>query len=111
MHDKWLGLPLQAVCEESSNDYKYGVKKPRKERYVAGVITPASPHYVHGLIDSEQVRAAHGRCGAVRQRLPSLGGDAASVGAHCTLAGDCRTSSSTRRCRCWALQRRWEATL
>ena len=47
---------MQAVCEETkSSDYMYGVKKPRKERFVAGIVTPASPYYVYGLIDSSQV--------------------------------------------------------
>lgn len=58
LHDTWPLAGSQAVCEESSNDYSYGSKKPRKERYVAQVMTPASPHYLHGLIDSQQVAAA-----------------------------------------------------
>ena len=57
LHGRRAPWPPQVVCEESSNDYTYGVKKPRKERYPAGFVTPASPDYVHGCMDSEQVRA------------------------------------------------------
>ncbi len=52
-------LPMharQAVCEEVGEDYVYGVKKPRKERYLAGVMSPASPYYMHGAIDGQQAR-------------------------------------------------------
>ena len=46
----------QAVCEEVGEDYIYGVRKARKERYLAGVMSPASPYYVHGSIDGQQAR-------------------------------------------------------
>ncbi len=56
---RWDCLPVharQAVCEEVGDDYVYGVKKPRKERYLAGVMSPASPYYMHGAIDGQQAR-------------------------------------------------------
>jgi hypothetical protein len=42
---------LQAVLEEVFSPQQYGVRNPRKERYLSGIITPAQPTYAYGKID------------------------------------------------------------